>query len=182
MQAEINLVWEHLLPALRGQAKGDAKLKEKLAALALTLPAGQPKSATASRISGKSFTIDDNALKVIKVSLTFADDRCDFVMTDAQGDHKVSCGLGNWITAETDLSPAPLHLVTTGITDGKSAIGGAAAWKDDKTLVMHWQFLETPHYQLVNCTFDGDSVKVEFKRSLSLSGKDPRPVLTGKLG
>ena len=49
---------------------------------------------------------------------------------------------------------------------------------------MLWRFVETAHYQHVTCRFDADTVRVEFKRSLSIlnpSAADNRPVLTGKL-
>ncbi|MCY3018167.1 MAG: serine hydrolase, partial [Planctomycetota bacterium] len=85
-------------------------------------------------------------------------------MLDAQGEHKVGCGIGQWKQGETDLSPAPLHLVTTR-TFTKSLLACAGAWSDDNTFVMHWRFVGTAHYQSVACRFEGDDIRVEFKKS-----------------
>lgn len=190
LQGILNAVWTHLLPAMKpdhlsADNKAATQLKQKLAALTLPPPAGQSASPNAARVNKKTFSISENTLGVNRVSLAFERDRCVFTMSDAKGTHRVVCGAGRWLEGVTDLSAAPVHMTTTSPwTDPKTKIAGAGAWSDENTFVMNWRFIETAHYQLVTCRFDGDDLKVEFKRSVSIlnsNSKDNRPVLTGKL-
>lgn len=190
MQAVLNAVWSHLLPAMRNEtlpADGDiqTRLKQKLASLMLPLPEGQPTSPAASRVSGKAFSIADNTLGITRVTMTFEKDQCVFTMHDAQGEHRIACGIGRWLEGQTNLSAVPLKLVPTTYPGEKSmkiACGGA--WSDEKTFVMHWRFIETAHYQSVTCAFEESSLRVEFRKSMAIlnpATKDSRPVLEGKL-
>ena len=45
---------------------------------------------------------------------------------------------------------------------------------------MHWRFIETAHYDRVTCRFEGDSLRIEFKKSISILNpdmKDERPAV-----
>jgi CubicO group peptidase (beta-lactamase class C family) len=188
MQVILNAVWEHLLPAMQADRlppddNAAARLKDKLASLSLPFPAGLPTSPQAARVNKQTYAVADNTLGVRSVSLEFRGDKCVFTMLDAQGEHAIKCGIGQWKQGETDISPAPLHLATTQ-TFAKSTLACAGAWSDDNTFVMHWRFVGTAHYQSVTCRFEGDDIRVEFKKSASIlnrSAKDGRPVLTGTL-
>ena len=84
------------------------------------------------------------------------------------------------------MSAVPLKLVPTSVP-GESAtkIAASGAWTDEQTFVMEWRFAETAHYQRVTCRFEGDQVRIEFKKSLSILNpaiQDKRPVLEGKTG
>lgn len=191
MQGVLNAVWKHLLPALDGKPEatiaGDAQsqLTIKLASLALPRPAGKASSPIAERAKTAAFAIADNSMGIRNLKLTFQREKCEFTFTDAQGEHRIECGLDGWIVGETDLSAVPLKLVpTAGPGEARMKLAASAAWSDDNTLVMYWRFVETAHYQSVTCKFDGDNVRVEFKKSLAIispGGRDERPVLSGKL-
>jgi hypothetical protein len=67
-------------------------------------------------------------------------------------------------------------------------VAGAAAWKDDQTLAMRWQYYETPHHDTVMCRFDGNRLTVEFLSSFAERAPvadrpryEPRPPLAGYL-
>jgi hypothetical protein len=149
------------------------------------LPAGQSTSPTAARIDKKSYSIADNSLSIKRISLAFGQDRCEFAMQDALGEHRITCGFGRWLPGETDLSAVPMKLVpTSGPDEGKMKIACSAAWSDENTLVMQWRFIETAHYQQVTCRFDADELRVQFKKSLAIINAnmlEQRPVLVGKL-
>lgn len=114
-----------------------------------------------------TYDISDNGIK--EFSFSFEPDKCVATLVDAHCQHRIECGLGNWQVGETDLSAVPLKLVpTTGPGEAKMKIAGSAAWSDDNTLVMHWRFIETAHYQSVTCRFDGEQVRIEFKKSLTI--------------
>jgi CubicO group peptidase (beta-lactamase class C family) len=190
MQAVLNVVWRHLLPAIQGigltlEGKVNGELKEKLAGLALPLPIGMATSPTAARVSKHSYGFGENRPKVSSVSLEFQEGKCLFTMRDGEGEHQIACGIGRWVDGETDLSVIPLKLVPTAVPEEtRTKIAGSGAWSDDDTFVMHWRFIETAHYERVTCRFEGDVVRIEFKRSLELVNpamKDKRPLLTGKV-
>lgn len=188
MQAILNMVWKHLLPAIQGMGLTNderplAALKRKQASLTLPFPEGQPTSPLAARVNGKTFSIADNSLAVKRVSILFRRKECVFTMLDDRGGHQVTCGFGRWLEGRVDLPIKELFLVTTD-PRREVKVAASAAWSDDHTLVMLWRFYETAHYERVTCRFDGDNVQVEFTRSLSIldpNSKDPRPVLVGKL-
>jgi CubicO group peptidase (beta-lactamase class C family) len=188
MQAVLDAAWTHLLPALQGvgasqDGKAHVPLREKLASLTLRLPAGQPTSTIAARAGELDYSIATNTLNINQVSLSFAKEKIAFTMQDGRTQHKIVCSTSQWIHGETDLSPIPLKLIPTGMPgESNTKIAAAGAWSDENTLVMHWRFIETAHYQRVTCRFDGDGLRIELKRSLSIldpSIKDERPVLEG---
>ena len=102
MQGEMDLIWEHLWPAIQPGAvpanpHASAELSQKLCALALAPPQGQVSSPTAARISSKSFAVDTNEREVRSVAFRFGKSDCLFTLTDAQGTYPVTCGLEGWV-------------------------------------------------------------------------------------
>lgn len=187
LQGVLDAAWKHLLPALESDklppdAQGSSRLREKLASLTLPVPEGKTTSPTATRVHKRVYSIADNSLGVKRVTLFLNDDICGFTLHDGAGDHRIECGMGRWKTGTTKLSPSPLHLAVTTIPE-QSQIACAAAWSDDNTLVMNWRFVESAHYQIVTCRFEGDDVKIDFKKSAAILNpgvKDDRPILVGK--
>jgi CubicO group peptidase (beta-lactamase class C family) len=187
MQGELNLVWKHLLPAMRNGAlpsdrHTDAELRRTLASLALPLPAGVPASSAEVRVSGRTFRVEPNSMGVEGVSFNFQGDGCTFVLTELGGRHEIRCGTGRWVEGVTDMPGTPPKLTTGDLRPAKIAAGGA--WKDAMTYVMTWRFYETAHHDTVTCHFDGSSVGVEFMSSIaekSPSHPETRPVLQGRI-
>lgn len=186
MQAVMNAIWTYLLPALSDQPVPNDRaarrtLHDQLDRLMLPLPQGQPTSAISLNPRSLRYRIAENTLGVKEVALAFHRNRCEFKMEDAKGEHLVRCGVGSWVTGETRISPAATHLATTRTFDG-TPIAASAAWSNNHTLTMRWQFTETAHYQTATCRFMGEELEVEFKRSaahLNPGSKDDRPVLKG---
>lgn len=188
MGGEMALFWEHLLPAIKGNAlpedkSGQDQLKQALSRLALIPPAGHTASPTAGRISGKTFKLESNSMKADSLSFRFQDQACVFTLTDAQAEYPITCGLERWVTGATKMPGTPPKL-TVGDLGPVSKVAASGTWKDDNTFVMTWHFFETPHHDTVTCHFDGDRLKVEFLNSVtqySPSHKEARPVLQGQL-
>lgn len=188
MQAILDHVWNHLLPALQGTgtATGDhAPLARKLASLALPIPAVQSVSPVAARIDGKSFTIADNTMQMKTVSLSFGKDGFIFSLRDDRGSHRINGGLGRWVEGETDLSTLPLKLTPTLVPgETRTKVAASGTWTDPNTFMMTLRFIETAHYETITCLFDADSVQVDFKKSLAIINpavKDDRPTLRGRM-
>lgn len=186
MQAVLDAVWNHILPAMNGAGNADAKpLTQKLSRLALPLPVQDGRSSLASTISGQTYAFADNSLNAQSASLTFGKDGVIFKLRDDQGDHQVLCGINRWATSESTFSVMPLKLVDTPVPgETKTRVAGTGGWQDANTFVMTWRFIETAHYETVTCQFGADNtLSVAFESSLSklTKTKDKRPVLQGKL-
>jgi CubicO group peptidase (beta-lactamase class C family) len=186
MQGELDLVWEHLLPAMKettmpAATPAQAHLKETTHGLLLPPPTGHADSAVAARISGKSFRINSNEAGVQSVSLQFHHQGCEFKLKDDKGQYSVNCGLEHWVDGQTSMPGTPPKL-TRGKLGPVSKLAASGTWKDEQTFEMTWRFYETPHHDTVSCRFDGDKIRVEYLDSLaqlSASHKDKRPALEG---
>ncbi|HWX21526.1 MAG TPA: serine hydrolase [Candidatus Binatia bacterium] len=186
MQGELDLVWDHLLPAMKEKTlpaakPAQAELKEKLAALLLPPPKGQASSPIAARIWGKQFRIKANEAGVQSVSLQFRNLDCLFTLKDDRGQYSVDCGIGRWVDGQTAMPGTPPKL-TQGKLGPVSKLAASGTWRDDQTFEMQWRFYETPHHDTVTCRFDGDNIRVEYLDSLAQMNptrKDKRPALEG---
>ncbi len=187
MQGELDLVWQHLLPAMdreplpANQTATDG-LRHKLSALTLPPPKAQAFSPTAARISGKPFTIAKDNGDARSVVFRFTKSECVFTFTDAKETYPITCGLERWVQGETAMPGTPPKLTVGSMP--KSKIAASGTWKDENTFEMTWRFCETPHHDTVTCRFEGDAVKLEFLNSitrLSPSHKETRAVLDGRI-
>ena len=187
MQGILNLVWEHLLPAMKDKPLPDdesaqSQLRRALGALALPLPEGRHISPMAPAISGKTFAIGDNPAGAQKVSLRFERAACIFNLTDARGSYPIHCGLGRWADGVSNMPGTPPKITVGDLRPCKVAAAGA--WRDDQTFQMIWRFYETPHADTVTCHFEGDKVRVEFVTSIAQkTAEHPAPysVLQGRI-
>ncbi|MBC7401345.1 MAG: serine hydrolase [Mucilaginibacter sp.] len=181
MQKTLNYVWDYLLPGIKPSAlpadtANQSALKQKLATLTL-LPAktdfGQNMQA---QVSGKTFTIKDNALAVNQASLTFNSDDCTFIIKGSQTEQKITCGLNKWVKSETP---------TVGVPNKNSTarkIAATGTWTTDKTFVITLQYYETPNSDLVICNFENNTISIKFLAGITANNGgtgDSRPVLEG---
>lgn len=189
MQGILNAVWDHVLPALRGQGLSAAKatqaaLNQKLASLALVPPVMESFSPLVDKINNKTFSLADNSLHAKSITLNFGKDGCVFKLQDDQGAYQITCGINRWVEGTTTFPVAPLTLTPTVVPGGDvRKVAASGTWQDLNTFLMTWRFIETAHYETVTCRFGPDSVQVEFEKSLTkINGtKDPRPVLAGRM-
>jgi CubicO group peptidase (beta-lactamase class C family) len=191
MQGELDLVWQHLLPAVKPQPlprdpQSQDELRRTLSSLALTPPKGQSSSPLSGRISQKTFTLDANDLGMGAASFAFRNDGCIFTLRDSQGEYPIACGLERWQRGETALPGAPPRLISGGAPPSgtKSKLAASGTWKDPNTFEMMLRYYETPHHDTVTCRFDSDRVRIAFMNSLVQMGPDPkdkRPILQGQM-
>ena len=187
MAGEFDLMWQYLLPAMKENVLlpdpvSQARLKQKLASLALLPPKAQATSPVAAMISGKTFKIEDNA-KVRSVAFKFQGNTCTFTLKDTKGEHPITCGIEKWADGKTDMPGTPPKL-TVGALGPVSKVLASGTWKDENTFQMTWQFYQTPHHDTVTCRFDGNKVKIGFLSSVAEKNtgyKETRPVLLGKI-
>ena len=191
MQGELDLVWGHLLPAMKPtplphNRHSEAQLREKLSSLVLAPPQGQPSSLLAGRISGKLFKLDSNELGLESASFAFDRDGCIFKLRDSQAEYPIACGIGRWRRGETALPGTPPRLISGGAPPRgtKAKLAASGTWVDQKTFSMVFRYYETPHHDTVTCRFDDSKVQITFMNSMaqmSPTPKDKRPMLQGTM-
>lgn len=191
MQGELDLVWEHLLPAVKdaplpADAAAQTRLKDTLSALTLAIPKGQRTSPTADRVSGKTFQIEPNIAGLESAMLTFAKDTGTVTLRSGPFASTVTCGLERWERGTIALPGTPPRIIAGGAPPPGTAhpLVASGTWKDENTFEMTWRYFETPHHDTVTCRFDGDAVEISIVSSIAqmrAKAKDPRPVLRGRL-
>jgi hypothetical protein len=191
MQSELDLVWQHLLPAMKEQPlardpQSQAELRQTLSSLILRPPTGQSTSPLADRISGKTFKLGSNELGLQSASFVFEKDGCRFTLRDSEHEYPIACGAGRWQRGETALPGTPPRLISGGAprSGTKSKLAASGAWTDQNTFQMVLRYYETPHHDTVTCHFDEEKVQISFMNSMaqmSPTPQDKRPVLKGQL-
>jgi CubicO group peptidase (beta-lactamase class C family) len=186
MQGQLDLVWEHLLPAIQPaplptNLRDLGRLQQTLNTLALPLPEGQPTSPTAERVSGKSFHLETNDLGLQNVTFHFRKDHSVAAFRNGEDIQAVACGLQAWVRGETGLPSTPPRLISGGAPEPGTLhpVAAIGRWKDERTFEMIWRYYETPHRDTITCQFDGDNVQITLVPSIGQAVK--RPVLQGKI-
>jgi hypothetical protein len=108
MQTVLDKVWQNLLPAMHPKTlpadpQGYGALCEKLAALSLPLPNGQPSSPKSNQWPGKTYKLDTNHLKLKSVTIMFNHERSTLSLRDERGEHPIQIGYGAWLKETTNL-------------------------------------------------------------------------------
>ncbi len=188
MQTTMQLVWDKLYPVMQ-----DAPLPENPAAhdellkglkgLSYIPPQGATHSATATKISGKEFVLDDNPFNAHSVSFQFTGDKCLFTLKeDGRSDITITNGINHWIR-EGNEKPRPHSLFSLRRIDFDSIVAASATWQDEKTLLLTWRYIETVHGDSLACTFDDDKLTIKFLFSVNrLQHKpDDREAVRGRM-
>jgi hypothetical protein len=172
MQDELNLVWEYLLPSVKGDKLPEdvahySALKQKLASLAIPLAASGNSPDMVSRISGKPIVFEKNDRQIETLNMQFTDSICKVSMKIGLDNYNFSFGSGKWIPGETTLPGPNLLLRAKAHYAGlpPSKIVGSFGWKDETTLKLVLRYIESPHTETISCKFDKNKVLVGFHYS-----------------
>jgi CubicO group peptidase (beta-lactamase class C family) len=127
MQAVLDVVWEHLLPAMQPRAlpanpTACNELRDKLAILSLPLPNGGASSPRAEQWSGKTYQLESNHLKFESVAIQFGDRSNTLVLRDDRGEHLMLIGTSTWLKGATGLRAR-----------GDEPIAACGAWTAEDT-------------------------------------------------
>lgn len=186
----MQIVWDHLVPQLERESpfpknQGELKLlKKNLSSLAYVPDAGTASMPLEQHVQGKEYLLEENPFKVRSVSFRFTGKTCVFtVKQESVPDVIIACGKTGWITAGNK-KPLPHSLFSLRRIDFDSLTAATATWTDEKTLLICMRFIETVHGDRITCTFDGDTVKLQFLFSVNyLEHKpDDRLPITGRSG
>jgi CubicO group peptidase (beta-lactamase class C family) len=184
MQGVLNLIWEHLLPALQESKlptneAGVAALQHKLTGLAIPVPSRGVASPLESTVSGRTYLIAANDKNLKNVSFKFNEGRCEATFEYDNATHLIPMGAGAWVLSET-ARPGPNFVAGAkdtlkGLPPFK--IAAAYGWKDNNTLELTLRYIESPHTETILATFDGEHLVLTYmsphlrQSSFTLSGK-----------
>jgi CubicO group peptidase (beta-lactamase class C family) len=174
MQAVLNQVWAYLLPAfeqsaLPADASARATLAQRLSGLALLSPYGVPYSPLAAGLSGKTYLLEHNRMKIEAVSFEFGTKESQVVVRDNDGEHAIVCRPGEWTESRALLfGGQPAVSVTSG------------AWISTDTFLISLRWYETPFYNTYSCRFKDGRVLISTWINVSF-GPKKGPTLRGKL-
>lgn len=171
LQGELELVWKHLLPAMKSaplpaDQEALGSVKKQLASLTLAPVKGQAAPALAKEISGKTFRFGDGqklpAFLMAKervltgLRLDFKGAAATLTLTDDLGEHAVACGQRRWIKA-----PAPK---TADPANPLAAVSGSGAWIAPDTYAARLCLYETPFCLTLRCKFEGGKLHLTYQQ------------------
>jgi hypothetical protein len=168
-QQPLELVWELLLPAMGAEPlpeNGVDKLNEKLSSLRLNPVEGQAKSPLSSQVSGRTYAVDDNELKIETITLNFRESGSTVRIKTATGEETISCGYGRWEQGETRMFIQPLLF-------DDALVATSGAWTAEDCFTMIVRLYETPFYHTMVYHFGGDEMMVEITINVSLESMKP---------
>jgi len=172
MQAILNLIWKHLLPAMQDNPlpvnrDGCQALRDKLSTLALSAVAGEDSSPMASSVSGKTYILEENntGIKSIFFSLSGADKS--ITLTTDAGPQQVMPGFG---VLKKGLIAFPQF--------GQQVIASSGAWTAPDNYCMRMYLYQTPYYFTMNFAFKGNEVTVNNEMNVSF-GPAGNPSIKG---
>jgi CubicO group peptidase (beta-lactamase class C family) len=178
MWGEIGMIWEFLYPAINDkELKPDEssanELKQRLAALALPIPAKKSNDPVVSKISGKTFNFTDNDKHIKSVSFEFKDDLCFFNLKTDTASFDFSFASGKWQMGETTKHGPSIFSQAKYNQKGLPPfkIAQAYTWLDDNTLELSLRYIENVSSEKIIIKFDEIGKKKIF---LDLNNGQPR--------
>jgi len=183
MQAVLNLIWAHLLPAMTDapraeDAAAQKALADKLGRLALAPAPGASSTPVAAKAAGQRYHFDGARAKLKAVAFDFGDSEDVLTVADAHGEHRVICGHSAWVTSETTWNPASLRPLPP---DARLPIAASGAWTAADTYELRLYFTETPYRATMICKFVANKIKLKLRLNVSF-GPTEFPQLVGRSG
>jgi len=177
MQAVLDRVWEHLLPAFGPTRRAPApaargELLKALAGLRVPVAAGNPTSDHGPALAGATFRFAANPRGL--AALTFRElgaDTCVLGVTDGNGEHEVACAHGRWLSSTTTL-------------DGRGAavpVAGSFGWIAPDTLQVKLCYRLTPFCPVYTLRVAGDRLTLRSRANVAFGPVDS-PELAARRG
>jgi CubicO group peptidase (beta-lactamase class C family) len=185
MQAELNLVWKYLLPAMHTKALpanpvAYEHLEHRLAAL--QLPPLVNTAAKAENLNEKRFEMQPNALHIKSIKFSTVKDILVVVLNGDTTQYAFGFETGHWLFGVTDMQvPGSLSSAKEdfGYLRHNNNVAGSYGWKDAQTLVLRLRFIESPHSMIITCHFDGDNLNADVQYTCNYDGR--KTILKGTL-
>lgn len=151
MQLVMDMMWEHLLPAMLPNSLPEneaelAGLREKLGSLVLLERTAQPRPLFAEGTI--HYKVEQNEDEVTELSLIFGREVTTLLWSDAAGMHRLDSGHQEWYY---------------GNELANEAAAARATWLSSDTLVFDICRVFTPYHDEVICTFSGNRITIAYK-------------------
>jgi CubicO group peptidase (beta-lactamase class C family) len=162
MQSQMDVAWEHLLPALGSpgplpaDAAAVAALAARVSSLGITPPGGAAATATSARVNGRTYRLPRNPAGIESVTLEAESDRTALVVVDARGAHVVEAAPGRWREGRTSL-----------LAEEETPVAAAGGWSDDASFLARIIQTETPFSITIALDFAGDEVTLTVDQNVS---------------
>jgi CubicO group peptidase (beta-lactamase class C family) len=174
MQAVLNKVWEHLLPAFRearlaANPAAKKELSKTIASLAHKPPTGTSQLALASQVRGKTYTIEPNAQKVKWLRFDFDGNGCLFTFKAGRRIYRLPLREGAW---SEGMAPGFGYPAVPVVVSG--------AWNGEDAYQMVLRYIETPVIHTMTCRFSKGKVTVDGVMNVAFGPKE-LPQLVGKM-
>jgi Beta-lactamase class C and other penicillin binding proteins len=144
-QEELNLVWDHLLPAIQDKPlpedkKASAEVTKRIAALSSLKILSPVPSALPKMISGKRIEIVQNEAGVKALSISFKNSDAQIQIDRGNEKYEIKAGLENWQFSQTRLNalagpPRPRQVLPI-------QVASIYTWTDAATLELTLKFVE----------------------------------------
>lgn len=172
VQGLLDVVWDNLLPAFAAEPlpeNPDAHeaLVKQLSLLSLPPAHGQGISPLAARVSGRTFEVDTNALKIEAVTLNFAQAGCTVRLKTPTGEETLSCGYDAWQHGQTSV------FNSRWIPDGFTPIVASGGWMTVDCFTMIVRLYKTPFFHTLEFNFIGDEMMIETRINASIDALQP---------
>lgn len=162
MQAVLNLVWDHLHPAMKAEAmppdsEARQKLQAKLASLTVPVQKGVAGAKVPTDVSKAVFQFATKPQKIEQLGLEFGDgDSVTLVGKFGGEDVRIACGSGQWKKGRFAFNQ---------LRDQPAAASGA--WTADNVYTAKVCFHETPYVLTLRLDFTEPKLKVEANLNVS---------------
>ncbi|MGC9521224.1 MAG: serine hydrolase domain-containing protein [Anaerolineae bacterium] len=185
LQAVLDKVWAHLLPAMAPEAlpedpSAQRALAETLDRLALPPVSGDATSSTAERVTGVTYHFDAGAGAVVDprrgpdedraietVRLDFTDGGAVLTVQRRGGPFEIACDYGAWREGVVAIDPwVPQPMVASG------------AWTAEDTYTVALCLYETPFCPIIRCRFEDDGLHYQYVSNVGF-GPTEGPELIG---
>lgn len=178
MQDELNLVWEHLLPAMQVDRstlnRNDAAvLKMRLTSLKLPLPKKTDTAFANLPLSGRKFKMESNSKNIGSISFNEKGGVITLGFKTNKDSYSFNFGFGKWIEGKTTMLGPSLVAEGKGHFAGlpPSQIAGSYAWKGNSTLEMQLRYIDSPHTLVMTYHFDENKISVDLHDSFAAPDK-----------
>jgi CubicO group peptidase (beta-lactamase class C family) len=174
MQALLDKVWGHLLPAmgpgaLPADPQAYSELRDKLAGLALPHPKGQPSSPKMERWWGKTVKLERNELGLESVAIESGDGCSRLVMRDARGERALQIGTDTWLKGTTDVRGYDAE-----------PVAACGAWTTQDTYEVRICYYESVFCPILRFHCRSGELQLEVEPNVSWGPTTPRTI-TGRV-
>ena len=174
MQAIMNLVWDHLLPAFQDDAlppdeESYNSMINKLSGLKMSTIDGENSSKSAESISGKKYELEENALGI--KSMVFELSGSDQSITFESTDETITVPVGFGSTEPGEML-FPQY--------GKQPVQTTGAWASNNIYKIRIYYYQTPFNINIDFIFSEDVLTADIAMNISF-GSQGMPQLKGKV-